>query len=192
MWAVHMHDVTHWAMKVDHPLTVAATGGKLARNDNTNMPDTFEVVYEYPGFISTYSFRQGNANPQEGLWYGNAFYGENGTLAINREGGWKVIPEACRMSRLPGHRMEGFAKPGTPQDPDHQRHFLESVKAHKKPEVADVEMTHLSSIPGHLANISYRTGRKLQWDAQKEEIIGDPEANKLLIREYRKPWVLEL
>jgi nitrite reductase/ring-hydroxylating ferredoxin subunit len=44
----------------------------------------------------------------------------------------------------------------------------------------------------HLSNISLRTGRKLVWDADKEEIVGDPEANAMLVRPYRAPWDAEL
>jgi hypothetical protein len=40
----------------------------------------------------------------------------------------------------------------------------------------------------HLANISLRLGRKIHWDAEKEEIVGDREASALLVRPYRKPW----
>jgi hypothetical protein len=63
------------------------------------------------------------------------------------------------------------------------------VKAREKP-FADIEAGHRSSVPGHLSNISYRVGRKVRWDAKAEKIVGDSEANALVSREYRKPWVL--
>ena len=44
----------------------------------------------------------------------------------------------------------------------------------------------------HLANISLRVGRKITWDAQKEQIVGDPQANEMLTRPYRSPWDKEL
>jgi hypothetical protein len=53
-----------------------------------------------------------------------------------------------------------------------------------------VETAHHSAIPGHLGLISMLTGRKIRWNAEKEVIIGDPEASKLLTREYRAPWKL--
>jgi hypothetical protein len=53
------------------------------------------------------------------------------------------------------------------------------------------EAGHLSSIVGHLANISYRVGRRLEWDGKTETIVNDPDASKLLGRaEYRAPWRL--
>jgi hypothetical protein len=53
-----------------------------------------------------------------------------------------------------------------------------------------VEIGHKATIVGHLGNIAYRTGRKLRWDAAKEEIVGDAAANALLGRVARKPWDL--
>jgi hypothetical protein len=56
--------------------------------------------------------------------------------------------------------------------------------------VTPVEVAHHSAIPGHLGLIAMLVKRKIKWDAAKEEIIGDPEANKLLSRPYREPWRL--
>ncbi|MHC4444934.1 MAG: Gfo/Idh/MocA family protein [Planctomycetota bacterium] len=194
-WGVHMYDIIHWAMKTDKPLSAAASGGKFATKDQVELPDTFEVVFEYPGFISLYSFRFGNRHRFEGMGYGNAFFGENGTLVINRDG-WRIIPEPTGKSDPQDNkimRMDAVSGPGSPRAPQHQQKFIEAVKAHKKPEMADVEMGHRSTVPGHLANISYRLGRKVYWDADKETFKNDPEADKLVMPgPYRKPWILEI
>ncbi|UCD28691.1 MAG: Gfo/Idh/MocA family oxidoreductase [Planctomycetota bacterium] len=194
-WGVHMYDIIHWAMKTDTPLSAAASGGKYVTKDRVELPDTFEVVFEYPGFISLYSFRFGNSRLFEGMGYGNAFYGDNGTLVINRDG-WRVIPEPTGKLDSQGKmimRTEAVSGPGSPRAPEHQGKFIEAVKAHKKPEMADVEMGHRSTIPGHLANISYRVGRKVYWDAEKEVFKNDPQANKLIMPDtYRRPWMLEV
>ena len=71
----------------------------------------------------------------------------------------------------------------------HVKNFIECVRTRKRP-VADVETGHRSSIVAHLGNIAFRTGRKVHWEAEKEEIVGDPEASKLLGRPARKPWNL--
>jgi hypothetical protein len=55
--------------------------------------------------------------------------------------------------------------------------------------VAGIELAHRSSVLPLLGMISWRTGRSLQWDANSEQIVGDPEANALLSRPYRAPWV---
>jgi hypothetical protein len=65
------------------------------------------------------------------------------------------------------------------------------VKSRKEP-LSDLQSSHEVAIACHLSNISLRTRRKLVWDAEKEEIIGDAEANAMLLRPYRAPWDAEL
>jgi predicted dehydrogenase len=191
-WAVHMHDVVHWAMKVDGPLSAIASGGKFARRDNTEHPDTFEAVYEYPGFISVYSYRHGNGLPFEGMWYGNAFFGENGTLVINRDV-WRVIPEpvdAYDPAKRKVMRMSAVEKKGSVVEGPHQRAFVDAVKSRRQPEGTDLLTGHRSTIAGHLANISYRTGRKVVWDVKTETARDISEADRLTPPLYRLPWIL--
>ena len=69
----------------------------------------------------------------------------------------------------------------------HIRNFLDCIKTRERP-IADVEGGHQATTACHLANISLRTGRKIRWDADQEEIIGDEEASAMLVRQYRKPW----
>jgi hypothetical protein len=69
----------------------------------------------------------------------------------------------------------------------HVRNFLDCVKSRERP-LADVEDGHRTVTACHLANISLRLGRKIRWDPEKEEIVGDPEASEHLVRPYRKPW----
>jgi hypothetical protein len=71
----------------------------------------------------------------------------------------------------------------------HVKDFIDCVRSRKEP-VGDVAIGHRATIVAHLGNIAYRTGRKIRWDAAKEEIIGDPQASELLSRKARKPWDL--
>ncbi|MHB8899952.1 MAG: hypothetical protein ACYC6Y_14490, partial [Thermoguttaceae bacterium] len=73
----------------------------------------------------------------------------------------------------------------------HTRNFLDCVKSRRQP-LSDLESGHQVATVCHLSNISLRTGRKLTWDAEKEEIVGDPEANAMLLRPYRSPWDAQL
>jgi chromosome segregation ATPase len=77
----------------------------------------------------------------------------------------------------------------TYQSKDHYRNFLDCVKS-RKPTITPVETAHHSAIPGHLGLISMLVKRKIKWDTQKEVILGDDEASKLLSRGYRAPWKL--
>ena len=73
----------------------------------------------------------------------------------------------------------------------HTRNFLECVKSRREPN-SELESGHRVATVCHLANISLKTGRKIQWDAEKEEVLGDTEAAGMLSRPYRKPWDAEL
>jgi hypothetical protein len=73
----------------------------------------------------------------------------------------------------------------------HVRNFLDCVKSRKQP-VSDVESGHKTSIACHLVTIAMKLGRSVRWDDAKEDIIGDREASKMLVKEYRAPWDKEL
>ena len=74
--------------------------------------------------------------------------------------------------------------------PGHQRNFLDCIKS-KQPTVTPVTTAHRSATPGHLALISLMTNTTIKWDPEKEVIVGNDEAAKLLSRDYRGPWKLE-
>jgi hypothetical protein len=85
--------------------------------------------------------------------------------------------------------MEALAMKGNDLNAAHARNFLDCVKSRQKPN-ADVEEGHRSAMMCHLGNISTRLGRSLKWDAAKEQVVGDAEANAMLSRPYRGPWKL--
>jgi chromosome segregation ATPase len=89
---------------------------------------------------------------------------------------YRELPEELRKVKLP-------------MSSNHQRNFLESIKS-RQPTITPVETAHHSAIPGHLGLISMLVGRRLKWDAQKECLLGDADASKLLTRSYRAPWKL--
>jgi hypothetical protein len=94
-----------------------------------------------------------------------------------------------RDSRNEKAEMAPIEDPGSNQEDTHVRNFLDCVKSRNKPN-ADVEEGHLTAAMCHVGNISTRLGRSLRWDAEKEEFIGDKEANQWLSKAYRKPWKL--
>ena len=68
------------------------------------------------------------------------------------------------------------------------RNFLDCVKSRSRP-IADIEDGHRTNVVNRLGNIAYRLGRQLKWDAAKEEVVGDAEANRLVVGTYRAPWM---
>jgi len=179
-WGTHLIDVVQWAMGVEGPVAVSASGGKLAVKDNRETPDTLEVAYEYPGFVLTYTYRGANGHPMDSRGYGIQFYGSNGTLFVDR-GGFELMPEAGRT--------EAIRSGGSAQSEPHARNFLDCIRSRQRSS-CDVEIGHRSTSAPHLGNIALWTGRKIRWDAKAERIIGDEAADKRLSRPYRKPWML--
>jgi len=192
-WGTHLIDIVHWAMGVDAPKTVFATGGKVLLEDNRETPDTLEVLYEYPAspvsgkeFLVRFSNRVTNGHGPDGHGYGIQFYGTDGTLFVDR-GGYTLWPEPARVGPERVSSASATKGEGSAQHYPHVLNFLDCVKSRQKPN-SDVETTHRSTSAPHLGNIAFKLGRKLNWDAQREQFPGDAEANKLLSKEYRAPW----
>ena len=202
----HEIDIIHWVMNVKGPTAVSSSGGRFALKDLGETPDTQDALYEYPGFTTECSFREASAGRRAGA--GLEFFGTKGSMTISRTG-FEVFPD---MKTAPENLIPAFQGPhpaGGPVRRDvkpepwvaaikepgssaeqfdlHVRNFLDCIKSRQRP-IADVEGGHQATTACHLANISFRTGRKIRWDAEKEQITGDAEANAMLVRPYRKPW----
>lgn len=197
-WGVHHYDIVHWAMGVEAPVAAVASGGKFAFPDsNQDWPDTFDGSCKYPpgpvaagGFQLNYTCRIGCAKPIEGCTNGKAFYGTNGVLVLDRKG-YRIYSESRDGNKVLEERSRPFEGKEHDVMQTHVQTFLDAMRSRKRPP-ADVEVGHLASNPGHLMNIAWRTGRRVRWDAKKEEIAGDPEANALVTKRYRSPWTLEV
>jgi len=190
-WGVHLLDIVLWAMNVRGPAAVSAAGGKFALRDNRETPDTLTALYEFPGFICTYENRECNSQGIGKNGYGIEFYGTEGTLFVDRSG-FELQPQQRRtgdkaVPRTYAMQMENV----NDNNHDHVADFLECMKTRKAP-VSDIEIGHLSTATCLLANVSYRTGRKIRWNATNEQIIGDEEASAYLTREFRSPWKMEI
>ena len=189
-WGVHLMDIVQWAMKVDGPSAVSASGGRFYIQDNAETPDTLQVTYEYPGFLCTYENRWDNGNSMWGKGYGIEFHGTDGTLFVDRSG-FKLYPEtrqsgSKQVDRTASMEMESVNNSHF----DHVRNFLDCVKSRQKP-VSDIEIGHRSTSVCLLGNVALRSKQRIVWDPAKEQITeGNDHARKLLSREYRAPWKL--
>src|SRR6266511_2308670 len=202
----HDIDIVQWAMNA-MPRSVAAMGSRYSLKGFGETPDVFEAIFDYPnpGFIVNWSDSEIWAGQQGGM----EFCGTRGTLRLSR-GGIEVIPDSLipaenqiprfterriPSSSLPQLRTTAMKKDGYKQARDqfqpHVRNFLDCVKSRQQP-ISDVESGHKTSVTCHLANIAFKVGRTICWDDAKEEIIGDREASKLLVKNYRAPWDHEL
>jgi predicted dehydrogenase len=183
-WGVHLIDIVLLAMKSAGPTAVTTSGGKFVLNDARETPDTAEVMFEFPEYTLTYSCRHATSFCQGGSRadHGIQFWGDQATLLVNRFG-YQIIPER------EGAEPSAGAKDLDNGEERHQRGFVSAVRSRKAP-VCSIEEGHRSTTACQLANISYRTGRKIRWDPAREVIVGDSEASRYLTKEYRAPWVL--
>ncbi len=188
-WAVHHYDIIHWFLGVKAPIAATAIGGNYwAEDDCREWPDTFSGILEYgpgpvakKGFVLQYTFRGGCRREQRS--HSKCFYGTHGSMQIDRSG--FTIMEEPGGGRA-GVKKESFRGAG----PRHAQIFLEHVRDRTQP-AADVETGHYASNPGHLLNIAWRVGRRIEWDAGAERVVNDEEANQFVTRKYRSPWKLE-
>lgn len=189
-WGVHLLDIVQWAMKVDGPNTITAFGGKYFLKDNSEIPDTLQVTFEYPGFVCTYENRLTNGNSMFGKGYGIEFHGTEGTLFVDRSG-FRIYPEKQKFGKKEVDRTAAVQMDDANDAlVDHVRDFLDCVKSRKRP-ASDIEICHRSTSTCLLGNIAYRSKERIVWDVPNQRMaLGGPEARKLLARDYRPPWKL--
>jgi predicted dehydrogenase len=197
-WGVHLNDIVLWALNSKGPKSVYTTGGIFTTDDERDTPDTMQVVYEFPECTLTYSMRKGNGLKLNGHDYGILFYGTDGSLILDRSG-FEVLPDKVVLpygiKLVHGDRktrqitLKKETVKGVDGQDAHVRNFLDCLKSRKMP-TSDIEIAHRSTNTCHIGNISYKLGRKLEWDVETETFKNDPEANALLCREPRKGYEL--
>jgi predicted dehydrogenase len=208
-WGAHLIDIVLWAMDARAPESAAAVGG-LFDGGEGEIPDTLQASFRYPGFLLHYSVLSHNTfgpNGDPGAArfgsYGMQFHGSRGTLFVDR-GGFRITPQTTRHEepdRYPGDSPPSMQAPGyyytteilaeqsdpSEQHSPHVRSFIDCLRSRARP-ISEIEDGHYANVAGRLGNIAYRLGRTLRWDAGKEQVVGDDEANRLALGTYREPW----
>ena len=190
-WGAHMIDIANWGMDVKAPRSATSVGGKFGfPEDAEETPDTQQALWEYDGYSLIWEHATAIGQGPYMRDHGVAFHGNNGVLVVDR-GGWEVLPETETKDGKKRYRMTGEPRRGSSGDMSnaHMKDFLDCMASRKRP-ASDVEVGHNSMIACHLANIAFRTGRVIHWDAAKETIVGDAEAQKYVTKPYRAPWAL--
>ena len=181
-WGVHLLDMALWGMNVKGmPNRVMASGGN--HQDPLNYAETFDtmsVVYEFDDFIINWD----NVTIETGPYnknYGVEFVGENGSLVANRES-WEVLPFK--------DRIEPFQSlPDYLDHRDHLANFIDCMKKREMNTACTIDNGALCAKYAHLGNISARVGSDIVYDDVRKK-FNNKDANKLFIKEYRKPWKL--
>jgi predicted dehydrogenase len=192
-WGVHWLDQVLWWSEEKYPKRIYSTGGRPVfgppvlnkKEQTTDAPDHQIATYEFESFTAIWEHRQFGENESEKHKIGAYFYGTEGTLHIGWRDGWTFYP--AKTSQAIVHEDSALQEPDGHNIKLLWADFIEAIEQNRKP-VADIEAAHRSSVLPMLGMISFKIGRSLQWDGAKEEIIGDPEASKLLAPSARSPW----
>ncbi len=195
---IHMFDMVRWMMDLGWPTRVSSAGGTLVdKASKANITDTQTATFDYPDLKIVWEHRTWGESPDPKYPWGATFYGDKGTLKASVYG-YDFTPE----SGTPVHRdvtyeFEQYPEDKTEKDLErhvapairhHMQNFLAAIDSRGKP-VADIEQGYMSTTSCILANLAMKLGRTLTWDAGDQRVAGDEEANRLLRRPYRQPWV---
>jgi predicted dehydrogenase len=202
---VHEFDFARWGLnKNEHPVSVYSTGGIYGINHDEcsqETPNTQSSLFKYnDGTMLEFETRGRYFNREGGLpiGIGNIFYGTEGYLELQawekRGGEWQAFRHREKEPFASSKTTEGEQISPTLLGPDSTNHFsnfIDAIRAEKDELLhADINEGFYSSALPHLANISYRLGRELKFMGDYEKFANDPEADTLLTRVYRKPYVV--
>jgi len=195
---VHMLDMVRWMLDLGAPKSISSSGGiYMDKASAANISDTQTATFEFDELNVIWNHRSWGDAPDPKYPWGATFYGDKGTLKASVNS-YDFIPRA--KGEQPIHRdcvmeLDKYVEDQTEKDLEkhvapairgHMIDLLKNIQSRGKP-VADIEQGHISSAACILANNAMKLGRTLHWDGSK--VIGDDEANALLARPYRAPWV---
>ena len=190
----HQMDIARWGLGVNFPTQVSSMGGRYMFDDDQETANTQVALFEFPNpagggdkkkllqfevrhWITNY---EGDLGQAPGNNIGNIFYGSEGYLTIDGSGTWKTY---FGKEREPGPSGGGGG--------DMWANFVDAIRADDRSRMeGDITEGHATCSLIHLANTSYRLGRTLDIDPQAEKVRNDKEANAMLTRNYRSPFVI--
>jgi len=200
----HQFDIARWGLdKKVHPLKVQSMGGIFGISPHAcsqETPNTQTSIFEYEdGKILEFETRGRftNSEAPSGVRIGNLFYGTEGWMEINGSS-WKAYREREEEAFAGSDMDAGDAAVGgdnsfraAPGGGGHFSNFIAAVKSGKRSDLTcDVLEGHMSTCLPHLGNIAYRVGETLEFNGEFEKFIDNQEANMLLTRKYRYPYVI--
>ena len=184
-WGVHLLDYAIQGMKAGNPKSVSALGGKFAYPELAEeTPDTLTTLYEFDNFNLVWDSAMGIDNGSYGRDHGIAFIGNNGTLILDR-GGWEVIEERQAKNKvaIPLHKKE---------DNGVNLHWLNFTDAIRNNTPGSLhcpieEGAHIATV-AQMGNIAYRSGQKVNWDANKNMFTDDAINKEYFTKAYHNGY----
>jgi len=197
---IHMLDTVRWMLGLGWPKRITSSGGIFVQKEGkSNISDTQVATFEYDGLNVIWTHRTWGNPPDPKYPWSLTLHGDKGMLKAGVMSydffpagkSEPSIHKDCLYEReqypedVGEKDIELHAAPATRA---HMRDFLAAIASRGRP-VADIEEGHISTASCILANLAMQLGRPLIWDAAKGQVTGDAEANRLLKRSYRNPWI---
>ena len=191
---IHEVDICRWGLGVRYPSKISAIGGHFMFDDDQETPNTMTATYEFNEGgrkrMMVFEVRHWMSNHEAGIGeggkkkdsnsIGNLFYGSKGYMAID---GYNTYKTWMGRDQEPG--------PANSAPGNNWANFIGAVRSGNRADLNhEIQEGADSATLMHLANISYRLGRTLNFDSTKMEVTGDPEANKMFTRNYRSPFTV--
>ena len=198
---VHQLDLIRWGLGLDtHPTKVQSMGGRLAfPNEGEDSPGSqlFACQYAEKNLLISFETRDWLTNSEAGMGIEYPFVDHHNVVGVIFFGskGYMIFPDYSSYYTFLGPKRKpgpSSMVPGNPfMDLDHFQNWIAAVRSRDASQLnAEIEQGHLSACLPLLANIAYETGRTLNFDPAKETFKGDDDANRLLTRNYREPYVV--
>lgn len=197
---VHMLDTVRWMLDLGWPSRISSTGGILVETQSrANISDTQSAAFDFDDLRVQWQHRTYGHPADSDYPWGATLYGSKGTLRLSVQK-WDFKPldnNGQSLSQDVVYELEQFPEDKTEKDLEkhvapavrnHMKDFLRCIETRQRP-ISDIEQGHISSSSCILANLAMKLGRTLDWDPKTHTVVGDEEANRLLKRPYRKPWV---
>lgn len=208
----HILDLPVWALDLPYPSEVSASGGRFIISDDGDAYDNHEVLWRYPkltmawmsSLTNSYGFDL-HGRPSRRRRLGIYFHGTFGTMWSNYEGN-RIVPEDTAMNEFikpdvvakkqaPDYPVRAMynipelrpVEQKIPLSPGHEFEWIECIKTRQAPSCAPDYHSRIN-VPIALSHLSLKLGRSLRFDPTSQQIIGDPEATRLSVPQYRSPW----
>jgi len=195
---IHMFDMVRWMLGLGMPKRISSAGGRnIDPGAGFDISDTQTATFDFGELQVIWNHRAWGKPPDPRFPWAATLHGDKGSLKAGVMG-YEFLPsEGPPVFREVRYELEEFPEDKT--EKDLEKHVAPALRAHMKNllacretrarPVADIEEGYMSSAACILANVSMRLGRTLEWDHARGEVVGDDEANRLLRRPYRAPWV---
>ena len=176
-WGAHHLDITQWALGMDDSGPIRTEGtGEFDAEKRFTVPARYDITHTYANGVKVHVGQKYRG--------GVTFFGSEGKVFVTRG---KIESEPGEIIEKPIAESEIHLY----NSKSHHQNFLDCIKSRELP-ICDVEIGHRSATVCHLGNLCALAGRSIQWDPAKEQVVGDEEVAKMVRRDYRAPWKLEV